>query len=213
MSFTEQYLEETAAIVARIDAARIEALAERLDALRERGGRLFICGVGGGAAHASHAAADFRKIAGIEAYAVSDNVAELTARTNDEGWETTYAGYLRGSRFGRTDALLVFSVGGGDAARGVSANIVRAVEHAREAGGEVYGVVGRDGGYTAETGDVVVIVPVVNPATVTAHTEAFQAVVWHLLVAHPRVQRNSMKWESVAGAVSASAAADGGANE
>jgi D-sedoheptulose 7-phosphate isomerase len=200
MGFTKQYLEEAAAILARLDAAVIDALVDRLVALRERGGRLFLCGVGGGAAHASHAAADFRKIAGVEAYCVSDNVAELTARTNDEGWDTTYAEYLRGSRFGASDALLVFSVGGGDRAAGVSTNIVAAVRHAKSAGGEVYGVVGRQGGYTAEAGDVVVVVPVVNPATVTAHTEAFQAVVWHLLVAHPSLQRHAMKWESVADA-------------
>jgi D-sedoheptulose 7-phosphate isomerase len=208
MSFSEQYLKEAAAILEQIDAARIEELAVRLEALRQRGGRLFLCGVGGGAAHASHAAADFRKIAQIEAYAVADNVAELTARTNDEGWDSAYAGYLRASRFRAEDALMVFSVGGGSEAQGVSTNIVHAIRHARSAGGEVYGVVGRDGGYTAEVGDTVVIVPVVNGATITAHTEAFQAVVWHLLVAHPRVQRNAMKWESVADAQRAGSTTD-----
>jgi len=199
MAFSRQYLAEAAAILERIDVGSIEALADRLVALRERGGRLFFCGVGGGAAHASHATADFRKIAQIESYAIADNVAELTARTNDEGWATSYAEYLRASRFRSDDALFVFSVGGGDDARGVSTNIVRAIGYAKSVGGEVYGVVGRDGGHAARQGDAVVIVPVVNTETVTAHTEAFQAVVWHLLVAHPKLQRNAMKWESVTG--------------
>jgi D-sedoheptulose 7-phosphate isomerase len=198
MSFSRQFLAEATAILDRLDAGAIDALADRLAALRERGGRLFFCGVGGGAAHASHATADFRKIAQIESYSVTDNVAELTARTNDEGWATSFAEYLRASRFSEKDALFVFSVGGGDEERGVSINIVRAVGYARTMGGEVYGVVGRDGGHTARVGDAVVIVPVVGAETITAHTEAFQAVVWHLLVAHPKLQRNAMKWESIA---------------
>jgi D-sedoheptulose 7-phosphate isomerase len=199
MVFTTQFLTETKLILDRIDAVAVERLAARLAALRARGGRLFLCGVGGGAAYASHAAADFRKIAALEAYAVTDNVPELTARTNDEGWDSCFVEYLRGSRLTDEDALLVFSVGGGDALRNVSPNIVRAVGFAKQVGAEVYGVVGRDGGFTAAAGDAVVIVPVVNPERVTAHTEALQAVVWHLLVAHPLLQRESMKWEAVAG--------------
>jgi D-sedoheptulose 7-phosphate isomerase len=199
MSFSRQYLDEARTILDRIDADSIEAMAACLAAVRDRGGRLFVCGVGGGAAHASHAAADFRKIAQLEAYAITDNVAELTARTNDEGWETSFSGYLRASRLRAEDALLVFSVGGGSAERNVSVNIVRAVAYAGEIGAMVLGVVGRDGGYTAQVGDAVVVVPVVNAGTVTPHTEAFQAVVWHLLVAHPMLQRNAMKWESVEG--------------
>jgi D-sedoheptulose 7-phosphate isomerase len=204
MSFTMQYLREARAVLDALDAPGIDALAEKLAALRERGGRLFLCGVGGGAAHASHAAADFRKIAQLEAYAVTDNVAELTARTNDEGWENSFADSLRASRLTADDALFVFSVGGGDAERGVSANIVRAVAYAKSVGAEVYGVVGRDGGHTAAAGDAVIIVPVVNPDHVTAHTESFQALVWHLLVSHPLIQRNAMKWESVTGPDTAS---------
>jgi D-sedoheptulose 7-phosphate isomerase len=203
MEFARQYLSEARRILDSIDAAAIDELAVRLAVLRERGGRLFVCGVGGGAAHASHAVADFRKIARIEAYAVTDNVAELTARTNDEGWETTFASYLRGSRITAADGLFVFSVGGGDPRRNISANIVQAVALAKQVGAEVYGVVGRDGGYTAEVGDSVIVIPVVNGATVTPHTEAFQAVVWHLLVAHPLLQRAAMKWESVVGAADA----------
>jgi len=165
--------------------------------LRRRGGRLFILGVGGGAGHASHAVNDFRRIAGIEAYAPTDNVSELTARINDDGWESSFAGWLRGSRLAQRDMVLVFSVGGGDLERNVSANLVRALEHAREVGATICGVVGRDGGYTARIADACVVVPSVNHATVTPHTESFQAVVWHLLVAHPELQASPMKWESI----------------
>lgn len=196
MTFSEAYLAETARIAQALAADRIEALAAALRDLRDRGGRLFVLGVGGGAGHASHAVNDFRKIAGIEAYAPSDNVSELTARTNDEGWETTYAEYLKGSRIGRNDMVFVFSVGGGDLERGISANIVRAIETARTAGAGVVGIVGRDGGFTARVADVAIVIPPVNPSLVTPHTEAFQAVVWHLLVSHPLLQLHGMKWES-----------------
>ena len=196
MTFSESYLAETARIAQALPADRIEALAAALRDLRDRGGRLFFLGVGGGAGHASHAVNDFRKIAGIEAYAPSDNVSELTARTNDEGWETTYAEYLKGSRIGRNDMVFVFSVGGGDLERGISANIVRAIETARAAGAGVVGIVGRDGGHTARVADVAIVIPPVNPSLVTPHTEAFQAVVWHLLVSHPLLQLHGMKWET-----------------
>jgi D-sedoheptulose 7-phosphate isomerase len=197
MSYAATYLAEARRITEILEPARIDELAARLAALRARGGRLFFVGVGGGAAHASHAAADFRKLAGIECYSVADNTAELTARTNDEGWSTTYAAYLRGSRLRRGDGVMVFSVGGGDEMRGVSANIVEALRLAREVGSEIFGVVGRDGGHTAAVADCCVLVPVVNPATVTPHTEAFQAVIWHLLVSHPLLQLESARWESL----------------
>jgi D-sedoheptulose 7-phosphate isomerase len=197
MSYTGQYLTEAAEILQRLPTDTIELMADGLAALRARRGRLFLIGVGGGAGHASHAACDFRKIAGIEAYAVTDNISELTARTNDEGWETTFAAYLRGSNLGEGDAIFVFSVGGGDAARGISANIVAAVQYAKSVGAEVFGVVGRDGGETAREANCCVVVPTVSSANVTPHTEAFQALIWHLLVSHPRLQQQAMKWESV----------------
>jgi D-sedoheptulose 7-phosphate isomerase len=197
MTFADQFLAEATRIIERLDTGAVEALAARLAALRARGGRLFVCGVGGGAAHASHAAADFRKIAQIEAYAVTDNVAELTARTNDDGWESSYVNYLRGSRLRALDAVFVFSVGGGDLTRNVSANVARAVEYAKQVGAEVYGVVGRDGGHTKAIGDAVIVVPVECEDRVTAHTESCQALVWHLLVSHPQLQRQAMKWESL----------------
>ena len=198
MAHAAQYLQEAAQILARIDPAPIEALAELIARTRDRGGRLFILGVGGGAGHASHAVSDFRKIVGLEAYAPSDNVTELTARINDEGWETVYAHWLAGSRLRADDLVLVFSVGGGDLERNISPNLVRALEYARSVGAAIAGVVGRDGGYTARVADVCIIIPTVNPATVTPHTEAFQAIIWHLLVCHPRLQANAMKWESAA---------------
>jgi len=167
-----------------------------LATVRERGGRLFLLGVGGGAGHASHAVCDFRKICGIEAYSPSDNVSELTARVNDDGWETSYASWLRGSRISAADAVLVFSVGGGDLERNISANLVRALQYTRSIGAAICGVVGRDGGFTARVADACVLVRVPNPATVTAHTEAFQALVWHLLVSHPQLKASEMKWES-----------------
>jgi len=195
-SFARQYLAEATQIIDRLDPAPIDRMAQLLAQLRSGGGRLFIVGVGGGAGHASHAVNDFRKIAGIEAYSPSDNVSELTARTNDEGWDTTYAAWLKVSRLGANDMVLVFSVGGGDLERNVSPNIVHAVKHAKEVGAKVIGVLGRDGGYTAKVADACVIVPTVNPKAVTPHTEAFQAVIWHLLVSDPRLQIMSNKWES-----------------
>jgi D-sedoheptulose 7-phosphate isomerase len=199
LSYTSDYLREAAAILALLPESEIEAMVEGLAALRERGGRLFIIGSGGGAGHASHAVCDFRKIAGIEAYAPTDNVSELTARINDEGWDSSLAAWLRGSRLGPADGLLVFSVGGGDLERGVSANLVLAMELARSVGATICGVVGRDGGHAARVADHCVVVPVVNAATITPHTEAFQALVWHLLVSHPRLQVGAMKWESLTG--------------
>lgn len=197
MSFTSQYLTEAAEILDRLDVAAIDKILTLLVDLRERDGRLFILGVGGGAGHASHAVNDFRKIGGIEAYAPTDNVSELTARINDDGWDTVFVNWLRGSRLSRNDMVFVFSVGGGNLERNVSPNLVRALEYAREVGATVCGVVGRDGGYAARVADACVIVPTVNPQTVTAHTESFQALVWHLLVAHPALQASPMKWESV----------------
>jgi len=196
VSHTVRYLAEAAQILSRLDIAAIEGLAERLRALRERGGRLFVLGMGGSAANASHAVSDFRKLAGIEAYTPTDNVAELTARANDEGWESVFADWLRVSRLEKRDLVLVFSVGGGDLERGISANLVRALEHARSVGATIAGVVGRDGGFTASVADVCVVIPTVNPAAITPHTEAFQALVWHLLVSHPALQLRQAKWES-----------------
>jgi D-sedoheptulose 7-phosphate isomerase len=192
-----RYLDQVREVAARIDRAAVERLVSLLAEVRARGGRLFVLGVGGSAGNASHAVNDFRKICGMEAYTPVDNVSELTARINDEGWDTSFANWLRGSRLGADDAVLVLSVGGGDAARGVSVNLVRALDAARAAGARIGGIVGRDGGYTARIADACVIVPTVDPATVTAHTEAFQAVVWHLLVSHPRLQAAPMKWESL----------------
>jgi D-sedoheptulose 7-phosphate isomerase len=194
--FTSRYYDEVGAVARAIDLAEVERMVDILADLRAGGGRLFILGVGGGAGHASHAVNDFRKICGIEAYAPTDNVSELTARTNDDGWGTTFAGWLRGSRIGTRDAVLVFSVGGGDEARNISVNIVHALKLAKSVGARILGVVGRDGGYTRTVADACVLVPVVNPAHVTAHTEAFQAVVWHGVVSHPKLQANAMKWES-----------------
>lgn len=196
MTFAEQYINEAIEILEQVDAGAIEQMVDALVALRARGGRLFFLGVGGGAGHASHAVNDFRKIAGIEAYSPVDNVSELTARANDEGWDTTFAAWLEGSRLRKEDAVFVFSVGGGSVERHVSTNIVRAVELAHARGATILGVVGRDGGYTATVATACVIVPTVNAAHVTPHTESFQAVVWHLLVVHPRLQQTSNKWES-----------------
>ena len=196
MSYADQYLAEAASIVERLDRAAVEAVAARLLETRERGGRVFFLGVGGSAANASHAVNDFRKIADFEAYAPSDNVAELTARVNDDGWDTTYAAWLRGSRLAAKDLVFVLSVGGGDLERNVSPNLVRALELARSVGATICGVVGRDGGYTAKVADACVIVPTASPSTVTPHTEAFQGVVLHLLVSHPSLQKQVAKWES-----------------
>jgi D-sedoheptulose 7-phosphate isomerase len=196
-SFAESYLAETAEIASQLDATVVDRLATELAAVRDGGGRLFVLGVGGSAAHASHAACDFRKLCGFEAYAPTDNVAELTARTNDDGWEDVFGSWLEGSRLDADDAVLVFSVGGGDAERGVSANLVRAVDVAQRHGAKVFGVVGRDGGYVGRTADVCVVVPTVNEDRVTAHTESMCAVVWHLLVSHPALLAARPKWESL----------------
>lgn len=197
MSYSQNYLAEVNRINAQLDVAAIERMVELLVSLRTRGGRLFILGVGGGAGNASHAVNDFRKIAEIEAYTPTDNVSELTARINDDGWDTTFENWLRISRLTDDDLILVFSVGGGDLARKISPNLVRALEYGRQIGAGVCAIVGRDGGYTAQVADVCVIIPTVNPETVTPHTEAFQAVVWHLLVSHPALQQAAMKWESM----------------
>jgi D-sedoheptulose 7-phosphate isomerase len=196
MDHTQRYVEEATAILKQLDQQAIEKMVERLVELRERVGRLFILGVGGGAGHASHAVNDFRKIAGIEAYAPTDNVSELTARVNDDGWETAFVNWLRGSRLKAHDMVFVFSVGGGDLQRNISPNLVRALQFAKEVGATICGVVGRDGGYTAKVADACVLIPVVNSETVTSHTESFQALVWHLLVSHPRLKAAEMKWES-----------------
>ena len=197
MSYVAQYIQEATDILKLLDQSAIERVADLLLELRERSGRLFLLGVGGGAGHASHAVCDFRKIAQIEAYSPSDNVSEITARVNDEGWETAYANWLRGSRLNEADMVFVFSVGGGDARKNVSANLVRALEHAREVRATICGVVGRDGGYTAQVATACVLVPVVNPSTTTPHTESFQAMIWHLLVSHPKLRVAEMKWESL----------------
>jgi D-sedoheptulose 7-phosphate isomerase len=197
--FAEKFLAEAALIVERLDRGRIEDAARMLGELRASGGRLFILGVGGSAANASHAVNDFRKIAGIEAYAPTDNVSELTARTNDEGWPTVFDRWLQTSRLKANDAILVFSVGGGDLEKNVSPNLVAALKLAKSVGARIIGVVGRDGGYTAKVADVCVLIPVVNPEHITPHSEAFQAVVWHLLVSHPAVKVAQTKWESAAG--------------
>jgi D-sedoheptulose 7-phosphate isomerase len=194
--FAHHYLEEARGIIDQLDRSAIETMTQLLVKLHTRGGRLFLVGVGGGAGHASHAVNDFRKIAGIEAYCPSDNVSELTARANDEGWDTTYSAWLQVSRLCEKDLLFVFSVGGGDLARNISPNIVRAVQYAKKVGAAVIGVLGRDGGYTASVADACVIVPTVNPEAVTPHTESFQTMVWHLLVSDPRLQMMSNKWES-----------------
>jgi D-sedoheptulose 7-phosphate isomerase len=196
LGYAHQYIEETGRILTQINLEAIEQTVDLLVALRERGGRLFVVGVGGGAGHASHAVNDFRKICGIEAYTPTDNVSELTARINDDGWETSFASWLRGSRLSKRDMVFVFSVGGGDLERNISANLVRALEEAKRVGAEICGVVGRDGGYTGRVANVFVLIPVVNADTVTPHTEGLQSVVWHLIVSHPRLKTSEMKWES-----------------
>lgn len=196
MSYTSTYIAEATQILALLDTAAIDRMVELLHDLRERGGRLFFLGVGGSAANASHAVNDFRKIANIEAYTPTDNVSELTARVNDEGWEGVFVQWLRGSRLSGRDMLFVLSVGGGDLERNVSPNLVRALQYAKQVGAGICGVVGRDGGYTARVADACVLVPTVNSATITPHAESFQAVVWHLLVSHPALRAAEMKWES-----------------
>jgi D-sedoheptulose 7-phosphate isomerase len=198
MSFVAQYLAEASQVAARIDHDAVTRLVDLLAEARAGGGRLFVLGVGGSAGNASHAVNDFRKIAGFEAYTPTDNVSELTARINDDGWDTSFANWLKASRLTARDCLLVFSVGGGDVARKVSMNLVRALELAKEVGARIGAIVGRDGGFTATVADACVLIPTVSPERVTAHTEAFQAVVWHMLVAHPRLQAAPMRWESLA---------------
>jgi D-sedoheptulose 7-phosphate isomerase len=197
MTFTKQFLTEAADVASRLDHQEIERVVEILAATKERGGRLFILGVGGSAGNASHAVNDFRKLTGIEAYAPTDNVSELTARTNDEGWASVFVEWLKVSRLRRGDTLLVLSVGGGNMEKQVSPNLVAALDHARSCGASITGIVGRDGGYTARVADACVIVPTVNAAHVTPHSEAFQAVVWHLFVSHPSLKAAETKWESV----------------
>jgi D-sedoheptulose 7-phosphate isomerase len=197
VSFTQQYLTEAGQIIQQLDMRAIDRIVALLAETRARGGRLFILGVGGSAANASHAVNDFRKIVGLEAYAPTDNVSELTARTNDEGWASVFEGWLRVSRLRADDLVLVFSVGGGNVAKNISPNLVAALQYAKSVGARVIGAVGRDGGHTAQVADACVIIPTVNPAHVTPHTEAFQAVIWHLLVSHPELKAAQTRWESV----------------
>jgi D-sedoheptulose 7-phosphate isomerase len=196
MSFTKQFLAEVQQVTAQLNEAAIEKCADELAAIRTRGGRLFILGVGGSAGNAGHAVNDFRKICGFEAYAPTDNVSELTARTNDEGWATVFSEWLKGSRINAKDGLLIFSVGGGNLEKNVSPNLVSAIQVAKSVGASVVGIVGRDGGYTAQQATACVIVPTVNPTHVTPHSEAFQAVIWHLFVSHPKLKVAQTKWES-----------------
>ena len=196
-SFTKQFLDESIALIQKLDASAIEALADGLAQVRDGGGRLFILGVGGSAGHAGHAVNDFRKICGLESYAPTDNVSELTARVNDEGWDTCFSEWLKVSRLKAGDGVLVFSVGGGNREKNVSVNLVRSLELAKERGAKVFGIVGRDGGFTKQTADACVVIPTVSPDRVTPHTEGMCAVVWHLLVSHPRLAKSVTKWESV----------------
>jgi D-sedoheptulose 7-phosphate isomerase len=197
MKFIEHYISEARRILEQLDHGAIEKAVDLLAETRQNGGRLFILGVGGGAANASHAVNDFRKLAGLEAYAPTDNVSELTARTNDEGWATVFENWLRVSRLRSNDVILVFSVGGGNLEKNVSPNLVSALRYAKEAGCRVIGVVGRDGGFTAQVADCCILIPTASPENVTPHTEAFQVVVWHLLVSHPRLKASPTKWEMV----------------
>jgi D-sedoheptulose 7-phosphate isomerase len=194
--YTKHYLREVQEIAASIDESHVDRMVTLLAETRANGGRVFFLGVGGGAAHASHAVNDFRKIAGIECYTPTDNVAELTARINDDGWESCYLRWLQGSRLNRNDSLFIFSVGGGNQEKNISVNIIQSLKFANEVGARIMGVVGRDGGYTAQVADACVVIPTLSPETVTPHAEAFQAVVWHLIVSHPHLKQNEMKWES-----------------
>lgn len=196
MSYAKQHLDEAVRIIELLDHSAIERVAEILGSLKRRGGRLFFLGVGGSAGNCSHAVNDFRKIVGIESYAPTDNVSELTARTNDEGWSTVFVEWLKTSRLKPEDGIFVFSVGGGNLEKNISPNLVLALQYSKQVGASVVGVVGRDGGYTAQVADAAVIIPTVNAQTVTPHSEAFQAVVWHLLVSHPALKANETKWES-----------------
>lgn len=197
MSYAAQHLKETADILGRLVPEHCERCVQELVGVRARGGRLFILGVGGSAANAAHAVNDFRKIAGLESYAPTDNMAEITARTNDDGWATVFVEWLRCSRISSRDAVLVLSVGGGSLEKNISANLVSALQLTKQVGARIIGIVGQDGGYTAKVADACVVVPTVNPANVTSHSEAFQAVIWHLLVSHPDLKMNATKWESV----------------
>lgn len=196
MSFAKQFLAEVQTIAREIASEAVEQLAEELVQIRDRGGRVFVLGVGGSAANASHAVNDLRKLCGIEAYAPTDNVSELTARVNDEGWDSVFADWLKASRLDPKDGVLIFSVGGGNLEKNISTNIVGAIQFAKQVGATVLGIVGRDGGYTAKEATACVVIPIVNPQHVTPHTEAFQAVVWHLLVTHPKLKMKQPKWES-----------------
>ncbi len=197
MTYSGKYLKEAVQIIQALDPGKLEEMVGLLAKIREKGGRLFFLGVGGSAANASHAVNDFRKICGMECYTPTDNVSELTARINDDGWESVFANWLKGSRLNKTDGVFVFSVGGGNLEKNVSANIVQALKVAKSVGCKILGVVGRDGGYTAKCADACVIIPTVNPETVTTHAEAFQAVLWHLIVSHPNLKAHAMKWESI----------------
>ncbi len=199
MSYARQHLDESKRVIDELDAESIERVVDILHAVRERHGRLFFLGVGGSAANCSHAVNDFRKICGFEAYAPTDNVSELTARTNDEGWATVFVEWLRTSRLDKDDTLFIFSVGGGNVDKNISPNLVHALTLAKEVGASVVGVVGRDGGYTKQVADACVLIPTVNDSNITPHSEAFQAVVWHLLVSHPKLKVTQTKWESAAG--------------
>ena len=196
MSYAEQHMREAMEIIQKMDVSAIEKVADLLATVKADGGRIFFLGVGGSAGNCSHAVNDFRKIVGIESYAPTDNVSELTARTNDEGWATIFVEWLKISKLQPKDALFIFSVGGGNLEKNISPNLVEAIKFAKSVGAKVTGVVGRDGGYTAQAADACVIVPTVNPETITPHSEAFQAVVWHLLVSHPKLKANQTKWES-----------------
>jgi D-sedoheptulose 7-phosphate isomerase len=197
VSYINQYLSEVNQVVDKLSVGAIEKMIDSLVDLREKGGRLFFLGVGGGAGNATHAVNDFRKICNIESYTPTDNISELSARINDDGWDSAFVNWLKGSRLSDRDGVFVFSVGGGNREKNISVNLVRALEYAKEAGAKIFGIVGRDGGFTAQVADVCVVVPTVNPETVTAHTEAFQAVIWHLIVSHPAMKVAEMKWESV----------------
>jgi len=194
MSYSKQHLDESVAITKAMNPETIEKIVDLLVDVKSTGGRLFVLGVGGSAANAGHAVNDFRKLAGIETYAPTDNVAELTARTNDEGWQTVFSGWLKVSKLNSKDCLFILSVGGGDKQKNVSPNLIEAIDLAKEVGARVTGIVGRDGGYTAKNADVCLVVPTVNPSTVTPHSESFQTVVWHLLVSHPKLKANPTKW-------------------
>lgn len=197
MDYIKTYFSEAIEIIEKIDRDQISKMISIFNKTRQDNGRLFILGVGGGAGHASHAVNDFRKICGIESYTPTDNVSELTARVNDDGWDTAYSNWLKGSRLNERDTLFVFSVGGGNLEKNISVNILRSLELAKKIGCKICGVVGRDGGFTAQVADACVVIPPINPETITPQTEAFQAVVWHLIVSHPVMQKNEMKWESV----------------